>query len=100
MGERVDRQQKVAHKYYSMIIDAPDKNRTIAFRAWQKFIKLRKKIRDKAGLCLNLLSKNDVFRSFRTWKLCVFGSRKRLMQMRKEHLISRIIDNSRDVSLG
>ena len=30
----------------------------------------------------------------------MFGSKKRLMRLREEHLISRIIDNSRDVSLG
>lgn len=96
----MNRQQRVAYKYYSLIMDAPDKSRTVAFNAWRKFVDLRKRIRNKAALCLNLLSHNDSFRAFRTWKLCVFGSRKRLMRMRKEHLISRIIDNSRDVSLG
>lgn len=94
------KQQKIAFKYYSLIVDSPDKWRTIAFHAWKRYIALRRKIRDKAVLCLNLLNQNDTFRAFFNWKLCVFGSKKRLMRMRKEDLISRIIDNSRDVSLG
>lgn len=94
------RQQKVAHKYYSLLVERPDTFRTIAFHAWRKFVALRHSVRDKAALCLNLLSQNEAFKAFRTWKLCVFGSKRRLMRLRKEHLISRIIDNSRDVSLG
>ena len=81
--DRIARQQKVAHKYYSLLVEDPEKFKTIAWGAWKKFVALRKKIRDKARMCLNLLNQNEAYQAFMTWKLCIFGSKKRLMKLKK-----------------